>query len=152
MKRLEQMKKQYSSYVKIPKNNTQYLIDFLSQKLDCIPQSDNFMGTYFLNTLIENTYNCILNKDFLLSKESFHFNCFTITRNKKSDAYYKEMDDNEPIYIIFEQETGYIESNCNLLFLEIFIEKGIDNSDLISENDYCKTYFSYLEQLISTTN
>lgn len=80
-----------------------------------------------------------------LEEKDLEIQILTIKENKKSKEYYLKMDDNEQIYVIFEKNTGYIESNCNLLFLELYIERGINVDDYNSENDFCKAYLSYLE-------
>ena len=98
--------------------------------------------------MLNNVYHCILNQLPTYDRKDFSFKCFTVTKNEKSRIYYADMKPEETIYVIFEEKTGYIESNRNILFLELFIEKGIDDMDLSSANDYCKSYFSYLERYI----
>ena len=148
MKRLKILKEQYMPYIKKPKHDTAFMIDFLTSKCDCIPQSNDFMGKFFFDSLLSNVYNCFLNQLSVFDKKDFSFKCFTVTKNEKSRIYYADMEPQDTIYVIFEEKTGYIESNCNMLFLELFIEKGIDDIDLSSENNYCKSYFSYLERYI----
>ena len=148
MKRLKILKEQYMPYIKKPKHDTAFMIDFLTSKCDCITQSNDFMGKFFFDSLLSNVYNCFLNQLPVFDKKDFSFKCFTVTKNEKSRIYYADMEPQDTIYVIFEEKTGYIESNCNMLFLELFIEKGIDDIDLSSENNYCKSYFSYLERYI----
>ena len=146
MKRLKILKEQYMPYVRKPKHDTAFMIDFLTSKCDCTPQANDFMGKFFFDTLLNNVYHCCLNQLSVFERSAFSFKCFTVIKNEKSRIYYADMETDETIYVIFEEKTGYMESNCNILFLELFIEKGIDDVDLSSENDYCKSYFSYLEQ------
>ena len=148
MKRLKILKEQYMPYIKKPKHDTAFMIDFLTSKCDCISQSNDFMGKFFFDSLLSNVYNCFLNQLPVFDKKDFSFKCFTVTKNEKSRIYYADMELQDTIYVIFEEKTCYIESNCNMLFLELFIEKGIDDIDLSSENNYCKSYFSYLERYI----
>lgn len=148
MKWLKILKEQYMPYVKTPKHDTAFMIDFLTSKCDCTPQANDFMGEFFFDCMLNNVYHCILNQLPTYDRKDFSFKCFTVTKNEKSRIYYADMEPKETIYVIFEEKTGYIESNCNILFLELFIEKGIDDMDLSSENDYCKSYFSYLERYI----
>lgn len=103
------------------------------------------MGNIFQKILIKNITSCILNKRLELEENDLDIQIVTIIQNKKSKEYYLKMDDKEQIYVIFEKNTGYIESNCNHLFLELSIERGIHVDDYNSENDFCKAYLSYLE-------
>ena len=42
MRRLKIMKEQYMPYVKTPKHDTAFMIDFLTSKCDCTPQASDF--------------------------------------------------------------------------------------------------------------
>lgn len=150
MERIKILKKQYMPYIKKPKHDTAFMVDFLTSKCDCTPQPNDFMGKYFFDTILNNAYHCILNPLQALDKKDFSFKCFTVTKNEKSRIYYADMEPGETIHVIFEEKTGYLASNCNTLFLELSIEKGIDDIDLSSENDYCKSYFSYLERYMQS--
>ncbi len=48
MKWLKILKEQYMPYVKKPKHDTAFMIDFLTSKCDCTPQANDFMGEFFL--------------------------------------------------------------------------------------------------------
>lgn len=146
MEWVEVLKKKYGSYVKSPRQSITFLISYLTERLDCVPQANDFMGEYFLNILNNNAYNCITNESHMFNKSDFSFKCFTIALNERSHVYYKEKEHGETIYAIFEEKTGYIESNCHLLFLELFIERGIDDIDLALENNFCKYYLTFLKE------
>lgn len=124
-------------------------MDYLLTKTDCVSVPETFMGTYFRETLYNNVEHCFLNEAPMYDKGDFVFHCFTVIKNDKSRDYYEEMEPGETIYVVFEEKTGYLESNSNRLFLELFREKGIDEADLAKENDYCKSYMLYLEEYIS---
>ena len=145
MNRLQELKEKYGDLVKHPEKKTEDVINYLISKVDFIPQKNDFMGNIFQKILIKNITSCILNKTLKLEENDLDIQIVTIIENKKSKEYYLKMDDKEQIYVIFEKNTGYIESNCNLLFLELSIERGIQVDDYNSENDFCKAYLSYLE-------
>lgn len=145
MKRLAELKERYKKEVIFPEKNIRDVIDYIVNKVDVIPVEANFMGDAFFSILENNAYSCCLNERSRVDKSDFIFEQYVVIRNEKSRIYYEEKE-TEEIYLIFELRTGYMESNCNKLFLELYLQKGIDKTDFDADNILCQTYVSFLEE------
>lgn len=84
-------------------------------------------------------------------KENLLFRCFIIDDKGDGKSYYqlqrmKGYEDNR-IYAIMEEKTGYIGGNCNKLVLDLIIERGVKNSDYDNNTTGLLEYLSRIEAL-----
>lgn len=103
--------------------------------------------------------NCIYaydNERLNLSIEELDVYCYILQRNSKSEKYFQSINDNigdSVIYFFIETKTGYIDSNCNILYLELIKYRGVSETDINSNslnyNYYLRIYHEYKRYLES---
>ena len=74
--------------------------------------------------------------------EDIKFYAYQVERSKSSKRYYKEMDDDEKIYVYIDEASGCIESNSCRLFTELELYKGISQYDYDNNTDKLIEYLT----------
>ena len=90
----------------------------------------------------DNAVNAITNQKTKANKEDLEFVCF-----KVEDSKYKlilDVTHEEFIYVIIERKTGYILSNCNELYFELVLTRGVTQEDIDSHTMYMQYYLHCL--------
>ncbi len=86
-----------------------------------------------------------------VKKESLKFLCFIIKNEGEGEEYYKLLHSKghecNIIYAVFEEKTNYIGSNCGKLFLDLVIERGIEEKDYQQNSIKLIEYLSRIEAL-----
>ena len=78
-----------------------------------------------------------------ISPENIKFHACRVEDSTASKEYYQEMDDEEKIYVYIDETSGYIESNCNGLFTELALYKGISQYDYDNNTDKLIEYLTH---------
>lgn len=78
-----------------------------------------------------------------ISPENIKFHAYRVEDSTASKKYYKEMDDEEKIYVYIDEASGYIESNCSGLFTELALYKGISQYDYDNNTDKLIEYLTH---------
>ena len=71
---------------------------------------------------------------------------YKVLKNDKSQKYYDYLEDD--IYIILEEKTQSLSSNCALLGLELLIERGINKEDIEENNETFIDYMNYIKMYL----
>jgi len=123
----------------ITKKDVKELRDLFIQEYDCEPYHYE-KDTTFYKILSFNALHCVNNEKLNIPVEKMDFKIYKMIDIEK----YKSNDD-MPTYVAFEMNTGYIDSNCNRLFLKLMVEKGINQENIDNfDNLFCE----YLEYLV----
>ena len=87
----------------------------------------------------------------IINTEKLNFMCFFIRNKGRGKEYHKILHSKgyeyNEIYAIFEGETNYIGSNCGRLFLDLVIERGIEEKDYQQNSIKLIEYLSRIEAL-----
>ena len=78
-----------------------------------------------------------------ISPENIKFYAYRVEDSTASKEYYQEMDDEEKIYVYIDETSGYIESNCSGLFIELALYKGISQYDYDNNTDKLIEYLTH---------
>ena len=142
--KLKRLEDEYSRYIISPQKNLETIISLLKTKVDCVEQSIQNEGSFFVEAMEENVFFSIYNIEDR-SKNDFIFICYSIEENEKSEMYYSDLNDGKDKVIVdIEKCTGYIYSNSSKLFLELVIERGINTEDIELRNVFYQDYLSKL--------
>ena len=71
---------------------------------------------------------------------------YKVLKNDKSQKYYDYLEDD--IYIILEEKTQSLSSNCALLGLELLIERGINKEDIEENNETFIDCMNYIKMYL----
>ena len=77
-----------------------------------------------------------------ISPEDIKFHAYHVEHSTTSKKYYKEMDDDEKIYVYIDEVSGCIESNSSGLFTELELYKGISQYDYDNNTDKLIAYLT----------
>ena len=80
-----------------------------------------------------------------ISPEDIKFHAYHVECSKESKRYYKEMDDDEKIYVYIDEASGCIESNSCGIFTELELYKGISQYDYDNNTDKIIAYLTNLK-------
>ena len=65
-----------------------------------------------------------------LSSQQLKFRLYHLRNTDQNAPYYNIPDSDSYIYVVFEQETGYMVSNCAKLQWELTIARGVSDFDI----------------------
>lgn len=134
--------KKYKNPSIIGKKSTEEVIIYLKQKyiIKDITQniSDNQIKRFKFNVMHSLDGENI-------SPEDIKFQAYRVERSTESMKYYKEMDDDEKIYVYIDEASGCIESNSSGLFTELELYKGISQYDYDKNTDKLIAYLTNLK-------
>lgn len=77
-----------------------------------------------------------------ISPEDIKFHAYRVEYSTASKKYYKEMEDDEKIYVYIDEASGCIESNSSGLFTELELYKGISQYDYDNNTDKLIAYLT----------
>lgn len=80
---LKQLEEEYSRYIISPKKNLETIISLLKTKADCVEQSIQKEGSFFVEAMKENVFFSIYNTEDY-SRNDFIFKCYYVEENEKS--------------------------------------------------------------------
>jgi len=146
MNNREDLLKKYKHKIMPGEKSIEELIDFLKQKVDIKEISTTDLPESIMKHIAFNAVHCLRNQRLNLTAREFNFIAYKVLKNDKSNLYYQSnyahISNNEKgdiIYVVFETKTGCINSNCNRLLLELFIEQGISEFDYKNKTIYLNT-------------
>lgn len=83
----------------------------------------------FAKMLNYNALNCLLNNGAITDSSQLKFHLYHLRNTDQNAPYYNIPDSDSYIYVVFEQETGYMVSNCAKLQWELTIARGVSDFD-----------------------
>lgn len=126
------------------------LIKLLRNQVDIMAIPIHTLPTHTMNFLCFNAVHCILNETLQIKTEDLSFQIFHIAENDKSTCYYRSMPSmDKPVYVVFEEHTGYISSNSNQLFIELELAQGVSQCEYDTEGNRFRTLISHLAIALS---
>ncbi|MBV1817050.1 hypothetical protein L0P54_04230 [Anaerosalibacter bizertensis] len=146
---LLKLKKRYFDVLRDNKKSPNELCNYIKSKFDVkdISKDDNFL----LGEKQRIKSNCLFsykNKEKSLKKEDMILNSYIILRNFKSEKYYSYMEKIDwPIYVVVEMNTGYVESNCEILNDELYLYLGISQFDISNNTPDLALYLMILDEI-----
>jgi hypothetical protein len=120
------------------------LVMLLRKQIELVELSLNDLPVSVSMNIAYNATHCILNDDLRLRPEDMSFIAFKLKRNEKSIGYFLNQTDGDDIYIAFEENTGYIWSNCNRLFIEQEFARGVSQYEIETEGNQFRNLVSHL--------
>lgn len=142
-KHISYLKEQYLDKVR-PLKTVKEIIDLFKKEMDIIQIKESDLSVleepHF--KFLRFNYSNNINTD--ISKIKFVF--FFIQKNERSKYYYNLMQNEvERIIIVIESKANFIASNCNVLLLDLLIERGIDKKHIELETLELIEYLSLFE-------
>lgn len=86
----------------------------------------------FAKMLNYNALNCLLNNGAITDSTQLKFRLYHLRNTDQNAPYYNIPDSDSYIYVVFEQETGYMVSNCAKLQWELTIARGVSDFDSLN--------------------
>ena len=85
----------------------------------------------FRRLLVYNVKNALYNRTRQVKENEMKFCAYKLLRTEKNQPYNKALNAvHEPfVYVVLEEETGYICSNSAKLYLQLRIEQGVSAED-----------------------
>jgi hypothetical protein len=137
--------KMFKKMIPIGVKNTSELINIMKTWVDVKEISLSDMYGYSMQSVIFNAEHCILNEDLQLSPNDMTFYAFEVIENKKSNKYYCDKHQVDKfLYVVFEERTGYVWSNSNLLFVKLELERGVSQNEYDTEGNLFRLVISHL--------
>lgn len=123
----------------------------LEAKVDVRELTCNEFPKPMLHMVCKNAMNSVRNMRTQFQEEELQFVYYELEMTEKTRQFFIHEKEGkfESYYIVFEEHTGYIWSNCNRLFLELIIEQGVNEEDMEDEGlNYLIFYQLCLERYI----
>lgn len=143
---MRELKKKYKAIVKTPEKTPDELESYLKhiakvrridkETLDA--SSQGICCTTYVNSLI--LEGC--------STNDLEWAAYELENNRENEKYYNDILmelPGETIIVVFEKKTGWITSNCQLLLLELFVERGVSKFDYDNETGNFNCYLIYMD-------
>ncbi len=149
---IEVLLNKYHDKIVIGRKSAAELIAWLEHRVDTEQISPIQLGSTALQCAILNAVNSPEGKRIDLALRNVHFLAVKVVRNQKSNAYYEIFDRYNTrsytnIYVLIEENSVHVSSNCNELFDELYIQKGIDESDFVNKTPALCSYLAYIAHL-----
>lgn len=144
--------KKYKHKIIPGEKSVEELIDYLKGKVDIVEIATSELIPSIFQYIKFNVVNCMRNHDLNLTASDLNLLAYKLIKNNNNTSYYQEFKhisndyEYDIIYVVFEKRTGYINSNCNKLLLELFIEQGISQYDYDHDTILLTGYISYLHK------
>lgn len=125
-----------------PQKSIDDLVGWLRRKTTVTKIDFSCFSKSLITMISNNAVNAITNQKTKANKEDLEFVCF-----KVEDSKYKlilDVTHEEFIYVIIERKTGYILSNCNELYFELVLTRGVTQEDIDSHTMYMQYYLHCL--------
>ena len=116
------------------------VFDSLNQKYNIEITNDNSL----IQNIKHSRYHSSLNIRY--QYDELKIMTYKVLKNDKSQKYYDYLEDD--IYIILEEKTQSLSSNCALLGLELLIERGINKEDIEENNETFIDYMNYIKMYL----
>lgn len=152
MNNIEFLLRTYKDKITPGQKSLEELVTYLKNKVDVEAVETEAISNLHMRFTGHNVVHCLLNEQLKLSADDLDFVVYKLVRNEKSDDYYSKFWvnisaslRNELIYIIFETKTGYVYSNCNTLYLELYLKRGVSQFDYDNETLLLISYLSAVE-------
>ena len=134
----------FKDLVPIGPRSTSALIKQLKGQVDTSNLSLEELPVYLADMIVFNACHCLQNDGIHLQAESMSFLVFEVMRNEKSRRYFLEKTDEERVYAVFEEHSGFIWSNSNHLFLEMEFARGVSRQEIDEEGLEFRCLISHL--------
>lgn len=106
------------------------LQEWLNKKADIEEVKLTDFSDAFAKMLNYNALNCLLNNGAITDSTQLKFRLYHLRNTDQNAPYYNIPDSDSYIYVVFEQETGYMVSNCAKLQWELTIARGVSDFDI----------------------
>ena len=106
------------------------LQEWLNKKADIEEVKLTDSSDAFAKMLNYNALNCLLNNGAITDSTQLKFRLYHLRNTDQNAPYYNIPDSDSYIYVVFEQETGYMVSNCAKLQWELTIARGVSDFDI----------------------
>ena len=148
MMEYNQQLKMFKDIVPIGIISVPEIVELLKQRLDIAEITlDEFPGP-IVDVAKFNASNCIFNTGLQLKPEEMSFRAFRVIKNEKSAhydiSYQISCQEDECIYIIFEENSGYFLTNSNWLLIELELARGVSEQEIVSEDIQFRSLLSHL--------
>ena len=116
---------------------------------EAIDPKESVLDVSILDAHRQNAVNAVTNDAHRLSAECMKLHLFVFPHTKRNQRLYGDTSSgvHNKMYLIVEERTGYTASNCNRLYLESCLLRGVDEHDVRERTplylDYqcCRTWY-----------
>lgn len=120
------------------------LVNWLGEQVDIKKIPLNSLPGRTMQTAAFNACHCILNEHLQLNPDDMSFLAFQVVKNHKSSRYFNDKYKDDLIYVVLEENTGYISSNSNRLFLDLELNRGVSQHEFDNEGNEFRSLISHL--------
>ena len=143
---MRELKKKYKAMVQMPEKTPDELESYLNhiakvRRIDKATLDAGSQGiccaAYVHSLILEGR-----------SANELEWAAYELENNRENEKYYNDMLTELPgetIIVVFEKKTGWITSNCQLLLLELLVERGVSKFDYDHETSNLNCYLTYLD-------
>lgn len=135
----------FKEFVPIGPKRICELVELLKGHVDIIQIESHDLPGHVVQSAYYNAAHSALNAVLRFLPDNMSFLMFQVVQNDKSKRYFAELtQDTKTIYVIFENNTGYITSNSDLLFIELELARGVSQEDYDAEGIQFRSIISHL--------
>lgn len=153
---MEKAKKEFLKNKVVPLKQTktvEELIQYVEEKFAVTERPARHIKEFpALRDSARNFYLSANNQSVQAQIEEFEFVFLEIGQTPASERYDAPKESRrigEPIVVLFEKKTGCMDSNSQLLLLELFVVRGISEEDYINETGDFGGYMMYLDTYLA---
>ena len=128
------------------------LLHYMRSRYDAIETSDPkdaLPSPDILDAYRQNAVHAVTNDAHHLPAKCMKLHIFVFSHTKRNLRLYSDTSSGElpKVYLIAEETTGYTTSNCNRLYMESYLLRGVDDHDVQERTplylDYqcCQTWY-----------
>lgn len=148
--RCEYLLKHYKNRIVVGRKSANEILSWLKKAADIEHIPLSAFNTHFLESFYFNVANTNYSKIHEIKKENIHLQAYKLVQTELNKRYYNSMTSTPKfIYLIIDIYSAQIQSNCGLLFLEMSIQRGINQSDIDACSPFLKEYLIQIDQLNS---
>lgn len=129
-------KKELSEYY-FEEMSVSEVLEYVKQHLTIVPSKKQF-NKKILDII-----------DPKLIKQELEVICLDVIKDEKSQEYYDSKWQKEDVYIVYELNHNYLNSNCNLLVLEMNLLRGISLNDIENKTNRYVDYMCSIRHLVN---
>ena len=135
----------FKDSVMIGPKSVSELVEYLNVIVDVAELTSVDLPAHILQIAESNATKCILNDALQLDSSEMSISAYKVILSDKSKQYLgSEILDDDFIYVVFEEHTGYILSNSNRLFLDLEYARGVSQQEFDSEGDQFQSIIAHM--------
>lgn len=149
MKQLDALISLYKPQISPKQKTISELCAWLNSRLDIDELPLSKFSNSFIKQISQSAIKAITNAELNLTAEQLQFVSYRLLPSEKNSVYNEALcgTSERYIYVIFEENTGYILTNNSQLHLELSVEQGISQYDYDNTTSRFLYYISCIDRL-----